>query len=98
MIRVMNQSMNSERDLFNHFKGDQEKESPVKTEPAVEPHRVKVPPKKSSAAGMATAGTADDYQLSRALEMLKGLNVFSTMTNGKSAPQPVPATPAETSK
>jgi len=47
---------------------------------------------------MATTGTAEDYQLSRALEMLKGLNVFNTMTNGKSAPQPVPASTTETAK
>jgi hypothetical protein len=29
--------------------------------------------------------TASDYQLSRALEMLKGLDVFSTMAKGKAA-------------
>jgi carboxyl-terminal processing protease len=87
-----------EKDLLNHFKGDQEKELPVKSEPAESLHKIKIPVKKPSAVDMAAAGTADDYQLSRALEMLKGLNVFNTMTNGKSSPQPVPATNAETSK
>jgi len=87
-----------EKDLLNHFKSDQEKESPVKTEPAESLQKIKDPAKKPATADMATTGTAEDYQLSRALEMLKGLNVFNTMTNGKSAPQPVPASTTETAK
>jgi len=87
-----------EKDLLNHFKGSEGKELPGKTGPAESLHKVKDPAKKPSTADMAVAGTADDYQLSRALEMIKGLNVFNTMTNGKSAPQPVPATTTETVK
>jgi hypothetical protein len=34
---------------------------------------------------------AGDYQLSRALEMLKGLDVFSLITKGKGDGQPAPA-------
>ncbi|HZV81395.1 MAG TPA: hypothetical protein VFF53_04425, partial [Geobacteraceae bacterium] len=35
--------------------------------------------------------SANDYQLSRALEMLKGLDVFHLMARGKGSAQPAPA-------
>jgi len=48
------------------------------------------------AADQAADELTNDYQLSRALEMLKGLDVFSTMTKGKAAavPPPEPAAKA----
>jgi carboxyl-terminal processing protease len=74
-----------EIDLLNHFKGEHEKELPKKPEP---PKAVQPPDKtlkKPSAADLAAGELTNDYQLSRALEMLKGLDVFNTMTKGKAA-------------
>lgn len=87
-----------EKDLLNHFKSNQEKEAPQKNEPPILPESAKDPAKKPAAADPAATELANDYQLSRALEMLKGLDVFSAMTKGKSAPQPAPAKAAATAK
>lgn len=86
-----------EKDLLNHFKSNQENEAPKKDEPPKTPETAKEPLKKS-AAGTAASELANDYQLSRALEMLKGLDVFSVMTKGESAPQPALAPSAETAR
>ncbi|PKN16283.1 MAG: peptidase S41, partial [Deltaproteobacteria bacterium HGW-Deltaproteobacteria-23] len=85
-----------EKDLLNHFKSDQEKEVPKKEEPPKAPETVKEPLRKP--ADPAAPELANDYQLSRALEMLKGLDVFRVMKQGKSAPQPVLAPRATTAK
>ena len=74
-----------EKDLQNHFKGESEKEAPKKAEPLQKP---KEPLKKTSLSGSPADDLANDYQLSRSLEMLKGLDVFSTMAKGKAAAGP----------
>jgi carboxyl-terminal processing protease len=79
-----------EKDLLNHFKGEHEKELPKKAEPVKAVQKNIGPTKKPSAAELAAAELTNDYQLSRALEMLKGLDVFSTMTKGKAAAVPAP--------
>jgi len=74
-----------EKDLQNHFKGDGEKELPK------EPAAPKSPLKPAGKPGPVPAPVdeiANDHQLSRALEMLKGLEVFSTITKGKAAEPP----------
>lgn len=83
-----------EKDLLNHFKSDQEKEPPTITAPPLMPPPPADPAKKLLPADPAATDLANDYQLSRALEMLKGLAVFTTMTKGKSAPQPAAAATA----
>ena len=76
-----------EKDLQNHFKGDSEKEKPK------EKIVIKDRPNNKKLPEIAPLGDdlANDYQLSRALEMLKGLDVFGLMAKGKSAVQPSPA-------
>jgi carboxyl-terminal processing protease len=76
-----------EKDLNNHFKGTPEKELP-KEKPAP-----KVTPKDKKAPVIIPLGDdlATDYQLSRALEMLKGLDVFGLMAKEKGAVPPSPA-------
>jgi carboxyl-terminal processing protease len=78
-----------EKDLQNHFKGDGEKEvtkQPETPQPSLKP---------SGKPGAApTDDTANDHQLSRALEMLKGLDVFNRIIKGKAAE--LPAAPADT--
>jgi carboxyl-terminal processing protease len=69
-----------EKDLQNHFKSEQEKTAPK--EPAVQ---TQLPKPAVKPAATPADETASDYQLSRALEMLKGLDVFSTMAKGKAA-------------
>jgi len=76
-----------EKDLQNHFKGDGEKEvtrQPETPKPSLKP---------GGKPGAAPADdTANDHQLSRALEMLKGLDVFNRIIKGKAAE--LPAAPA----
>jgi len=83
-----------EKDLLNHFKGDLENEPPHKAEPQKPAQKTTGPAKKPSAAELVADELTKDHQLSRALEMLKGLDVFSTMTKGEAAavppPQPAP--------
>jgi carboxyl-terminal processing protease len=79
-----------EKDLLNHFKGEHEKELPNKTEPPKAVQTTDKTLKKPSPAELAADDLSNDYQLSRALEMLKGLDVFSTITKGKAAAVPVP--------
>jgi carboxyl-terminal processing protease len=73
-----------EKDLQNHFKGDGEKEvtkQPEVPKPALKP---------AGKHGASPADeTANDHQLSRALEMLKGLDVFNRIIKGKAAELPV---------
>lgn len=79
-----------EKDLQNHFKGDGEKEPGKEPAPAnapVEP----APAGKPGAVPAPTDEMANDYQLSRALEMLRGLDVFSRINNGKAGQPAAPA-------
>jgi len=78
-----------EKDLLNHFKGAHETEPPAKPEPPQPLQKTDKTPKKPLSADPAADELKNDYQLSRALEMLKGLDVFSTMTKGKTAAAPV---------
>lgn len=79
-----------EKDLLNHFKSDQEKGSPEKNAPPL-PEPAKEPLNKAAPKDPLAPELTNDYQLSRALEMLKGLAVFNAMTKGESAPLPAPA-------
>jgi carboxyl-terminal processing protease len=68
-----------EKDLQNHFKGDRETDTPPqKTAPPT-----KEPAVKGTAAPKPGDELADDYQLFRALEMLKGLDIFNSISKGK---------------
>jgi carboxyl-terminal processing protease len=80
-----------EKDLQNHFQGEPEKPAakPAETKPGKEPG--KTPPPAGPAAAPQADELAGDYQLARALEMLKGLDVFNTFNRGKSAEAPAPA-------
>lgn len=86
-----------EQDLLNHFKGDQEKTPAGKTPPPL-PEAAQEPLKKPAANDPLATELANDHQLSRALEMLKGLDVFRAMTQGETAPQPAPAKTAATAQ
>ncbi len=72
-----------EKDLINHLEGDKPGKSSVK--PA-KPVDVKAP-----AVPLPGEDTANDYQLSRALEMLKGLDVINLMAGARGGGQPAPA-------
>jgi len=78
-----------EKDLQNHFKGEGEKELP--NEPEATKNILK-PAGKPGTKPAPVDDTANDHQLSRALEMLKGLDVFNRLTKGKAAE--LPAAPA----
>jgi carboxyl-terminal processing protease len=69
-----------EKDLQNHFKGEHEKDPVKKAEPS---KTVKVPADMTPAAKKPGEEFADDYQLFRAVEMLKGLDIFNSITKGK---------------
>jgi carboxyl-terminal processing protease len=69
-----------EKDLQNHFKGDKEMDSPKKVAPPIKP---KEPAAKTPAVAKPGEELADDYQLFRAVEMLKGLDIFNAVTIGK---------------
>jgi len=78
-----------EKDLDNHFKGDPEKDK-------VKPKDDGIPKLKEIKQAPPLPGddAANDYQLSRALEMLKGLDVLKLLVStGKGNAQPAPATP-----
>jgi len=77
-----------EKDLQNHFKGEPVKEPAKKAGPLQKPQEV---PGKKPKTVLPVDESANDYQLSRALEMLKGLDVFSTITRGKAAAGPAPS-------
>jgi len=87
-----------EKDLLNHFKGEHEDEPAKKTEPSLPVQKTTEPAKKPSATDPATDELTRDYQLSRALEMLKGLDVFSSMTKGKAAAVTPPEPAAKAAK
>ncbi len=87
-----------EKDLQNHFKGEQEKETPKKAEPMKPLQKAKEPLKKPLPSDAAADELANDYQLSRALEMLKGLDVFGAMAKGKAAALPTAAPAAKAAK
>lgn len=74
-----------EKDLQNHLETGKEQEK-AKEE-------IKAVPGKTTAPKLPLPGDdiAGDYQLSRALEMLKGLDVFTLMVKGKGSSQPAPA-------
>ncbi len=72
-----------EKDLENHFKGVQGKDLPLKAD---QPEKLKPPANKAPAVKLLGEELADDYQLFRAVEMLKGLDIFSTITMGKEPP------------
>ncbi len=74
-----------EKDLQNHFKGEPEKETLKKPELQKQPLKPAVKP---GATPEPVDETANDFQLSRALEMLKGLDVFGKITKGKAAAEP----------
>lgn len=77
-----------EKDIQGHFKGEQEK-TPQPAPPLVKPEvKGKRQDKKPADKGAPLDETASDYQLARALEMLKGLDVFSSIHSGKPARQP----------
>lgn len=74
-----------EKDLQNHL----EKEGTKTTEtPASKPEAIKAPPLVAPGDDLAS-----DYQLSRALEMLKGLDVFSLMSRDKGSTKPAATAP-----
>lgn len=78
-----------EKDLENHFKGEKEPDLRKAVEP---PKKLKEPANKSSASKPPGEELADDYQLFRAVEMLKGLDIFNAITMGKgTAPSAVPS-------
>jgi carboxyl-terminal processing protease len=78
-----------EKDLQNHFKGDKEMELPKKADP---PKKLKDPVLKAPAVKQPGEELADDYQLFRAVEMLKGLDIFNAITMGKgTSPAAVPS-------
>lgn len=77
-----------EKDLQNHFKGDSEIKAPEKAVPL---QKTKEPLKKTPGAESPADDLTKDYQLSRSLEMLKGLDVFNTITQGKAAAKPAVA-------
>jgi carboxyl-terminal processing protease len=81
-----------EKDLLNHFKGEPEKPAgkPVGPDQA-KPPATNSPPAKGTTPPPADE-LANDFQLARALEMLKGLDVFSSIRSGKTAT--LPAAPA----
>jgi len=74
-----------EKDLQNHLE--------TATEKAKTPESDKAGPDKPKAPPLTAQGDdiAGDYQLSRALEMLKGLDVFTLFASGKGNAQPAPA-------
>jgi carboxyl-terminal processing protease len=72
-----------EKDLQNHFKGEPDKDAP---KPPAAPQKPLQPAGRKGAPAPFDE-TANDYQLSRALEMLKGLDVFGRITMGKAAAQ-----------
>jgi carboxyl-terminal processing protease len=72
-----------EKDLQNHL----EKEGTKAAEPpATKPESIKAPPLVAPGDDI-----ANDYQLSRALEMLKGLDVFTLMAKDKGSAKPAAA-------
>jgi carboxyl-terminal processing protease len=78
-----------EKDLQNHFKGEHEKEPVKKADP---PKLMKVPATIAPAVKKPGEELADDYQLFRAIEMLKGLDIFNSITRGKGVtPSAVPS-------
>jgi carboxyl-terminal processing protease len=84
-----------EKDLLNHFKGEAEKPETKPENPHKDgkPAGTKAPAVKPVAAQPpATDELADDYQLARALEMLKGLNVFNAVTGSRPAAAPAAPT------
>jgi len=87
-----------EKDLLNHFKGEHEEEPAHNPAPSKPVQKTIGPAKKPSAAELAADELTKDYQLSRALEMLKGLDVFNTMTKGKAAAVPPPGPAAKTAQ
>jgi carboxyl-terminal processing protease len=81
-----------EKFLLNHLKGEPEKSAPPNSAP-------KGKPVKPSSQPAPTDEIGDDYQLSRALEMLKGLTVFSQVVkNRTTAPVPVQTAPSSSSR
>ena len=60
--------------------------------------KAKEPLKKPLPSDAAADELANDYQLSRALEMLKGLDVFGAMAKGKAAALPTAAPAAKAAK
>jgi hypothetical protein len=84
-----------EKDLVNHFKGETEnpEAKPENPHKAGKPAVPKAPAVKPAAAQPPAADElSEDYQLARALEMLKGLNVFNAVTGTR--PAAAPAAPA----
>lgn len=79
-----------EKDLDNHFKGEPDKGKP-KGKEAPAPVLPKGKKQPLAAPPLQPEDPAADYQLSRALEMLKGLEVFNLVTKGKGTVQPAPA-------
>ncbi len=75
-----------EKDIQGHFKAVGEKEQPVA--PVKPEIKLKQPLKKPAEKALPVDETANDYQLSRSLEMLKGLDVFSSITKGRTAAEP----------
>jgi carboxyl-terminal processing protease len=72
-----------EKDLENHLEKDGTK---AKEAPAPKAEPIKAPPLSAPGDDLAT-----DYQLSRALEMLKGLDVFTLMAKDKGSAKPAAA-------
>ena len=78
-----------EKDLQNHFKGEKETDLPKKADP---PSKLKEPLKVPAVKKQPGEELADDYQLFRAVEMLKGLDIFNAITMGKgTSPSAVPS-------
>jgi hypothetical protein len=78
-----------EKDLQNHFKGAEEKAPVKKADP---PKLMKVPANIAPAVKKPGEELVDDYQLFRAVEMLKGLDIINSITRGKGVtPSAVPS-------
>jgi carboxyl-terminal processing protease len=69
-----------EKDLQNHFKGDKEIDPPKPVDPSKKP---KEPAKTTPPIKQPGEELTADYQLFRAVEMLKGLDIINTITMGK---------------
>lgn len=80
-----------EKDLQNHFTGEGEQKTTKEPQP---PQNLLNPAGKPGAKPAPIDDSAGDYQLSRALEMLKGLNVFNRIQKSKAAELPAAPTGA----
>ena len=84
-----------EKDLQNHFKGEKEIDPPKKADP---PKKLKEPALKAPAVKQPGEELADDYQLFRAVEMLKGLDILNAITSGKATSPSAAPSPARAAK